>query len=247
MPLYHSDAFVLRTYKVGETDQIVVFFTRELGKIRAVVRRSHRWQRHTAGYYQPLMLLRVILFGYPQRALYRVNTVDVRQAFRPLHEDFDALRRGLYMTELLDVTTREREPLPEIFTLFTEALTLLQQMPASFLPVCLFEMRLLAAIGYTPQLSYCVRCSQKLHPQDCTFSPSLGGLLCTACAAKVVPAFPVTPATLAYLRRALADTSKGLAMLPCSAAMQQELENLLHAHLVARLGRELKSYPFLHL
>ena len=39
--LYRSAAFVLHTYKLAETDQIVVLFTQEFGKLRAVARRSH--------------------------------------------------------------------------------------------------------------------------------------------------------------------------------------------------------------
>ena len=34
MPLYTADALVLRTYKLGEADRIVVFLTRDRGKKR---------------------------------------------------------------------------------------------------------------------------------------------------------------------------------------------------------------------
>src|SRR5712692_8135320 len=110
--LYRSDAFVLRTYKLGETDQIVVLFTRDFGKLRAVVRRSHSPRRYTASYYQPLMLLSAIVFGRPGQSLYYMQSVDIVQALRPLHEDFLLLRYGLYITELIDVATHEREPAP---------------------------------------------------------------------------------------------------------------------------------------
>ena len=36
MPLYTADALVLRTYKLGEADRIVVFLTRDRGKKRGV-------------------------------------------------------------------------------------------------------------------------------------------------------------------------------------------------------------------
>jgi hypothetical protein len=57
----------------------------------------------------------------------------------------------------------------------------------------------------------------------------------------------VSPEALTYLRQAL-DDDTGLAPLTQPAAtVQQELEQLLHAHLTFCLGRELKSYAFLHL
>ena len=36
MPQYRDDAIVLRTYKLGEADRIIVLLTRTRGKVRAV-------------------------------------------------------------------------------------------------------------------------------------------------------------------------------------------------------------------
>ena len=87
MALYRSDAFVLRTYKLGESDQIVVLFTETYGKVRAVARRSRSTRRQTASYYQPLMLLHVILFGRPAQPACQGRTIKAigtraRQAIR---------------------------------------------------------------------------------------------------------------------------------------------------------------------
>ena len=38
MPLYTGDALILRTYKLGEADRIVVFLTRDRGKKRGVAK-----------------------------------------------------------------------------------------------------------------------------------------------------------------------------------------------------------------
>jgi DNA repair protein RecO (recombination protein O) len=245
--LYQSDAFVLRTYQLGEADQIVVFFTRDFGKLRAVARRSHSLRRHSASYCQPLMLLQAILFGRPTQALYRINTVDIVQTFRGLQEDFERLRCGLYMTELLDVTTHEREPLPELFALFQLALEQLLQTTHTALLLRQFELRLLGIIGYTPQVLYCARCAGELRPYERTFSPLLGGLLCSTCAPEVRQTLLISPATRAYLCGVIDSAATEFTTGALDPPAQQELETLLHLHLTARLGRELKSYAFLHL
>jgi len=245
--LYRSDALVLHTYKLGETDQIVVLFTRDFGKLRAVGRRSHSPRRHTASYYQPLMLLNTIVFGRPGQPLYRLQSVDMVQAFRPLHEDFNLLRCGLYMTELVDVATHEREPVPELFALFHHSLEQLTQTADSVLLLRLFELRLSMTTGYTPQLLYCAHCTNDLQPQACTFSPRLGGLLCPACAATARQTFTVSPEAIAYLRLAMEEDMAVPPPTPLSATAQRDVERLLHAHLTYCLGRELKSYAFLHL
>lgn len=247
MALYRSDAFVLHTYKLGEADQIVVLFTQDFGKLRAVARRSHSPRRHTASYYQPLMLLNAIVYGRPGQSLYRMHSVDILQAFRPLHEDFGLLRCGLYMTELIDVATHEREPALELFTLLHQGLEQLAQAPSPTMLLRLFELRLLMVIGYTPQLLSCAQCARDLHEPERTFSPRLGGILCAVCAATVRQTLTVSPEALTYLRLALAGASTVASLTPLAATTQQELEQLLHAHLTCCLGRELKSYAFLHL
>lgn len=248
MALYQSEAFVLRTYKLGEADQIIVLFTRDYGKLRVVARQSHSPRRYTAGYYQPLMLLRAIVYGRPTQALYRTHTVDIIESFRALRDDFDLLRCGLYMTELIDVTTHEREPAPELFALLHEALQQLLHMPAPDMLLRLFELRLLTIIGYTPQLLSCARCDAVLPPHAHTFSAQFGGLLCTSCVGEVRQTLTVSPATLAYLRRIVLEEDDDAVPAPLlDAGAQQELERLLHLHLTSCLGRELKSYAFLHL
>ena len=67
------------------------------------------------------------------------------------------------------------------------------------------------------------------------------------CASTVRQTFTISPEALTYLRRALADDTTVAAPTPLAATVQQELERLLHAHLTFCLGRELKSYAFLHL
>ena len=42
MPVYTTEALVLRTYKLGEADRIVVFLTRDRGKKRGVAKGARR-------------------------------------------------------------------------------------------------------------------------------------------------------------------------------------------------------------
>ena len=48
MPLYTAEALILRTYKLGEADRIVVFLTRDRGKKRGVAKAARR-SKSTSG------------------------------------------------------------------------------------------------------------------------------------------------------------------------------------------------------
>lgn len=248
MPLYQSQAFVLRTYKLGENDQIVVFFTQEYGKIRAVGRRSHSPRRRLSNYCQPLCLLNTILFGRPAQSLLRINSVDIVQPFRSLQADFTSLRSGLYLTELVDVATRENQPLPELFALMHWGLDQLTEVERLAPLLRLFEVRLLMLMGYTPQLIFCARCMGDLSSvSQGWFSPYLGGLICATCTSSMQQTIQVSGATVDLLRLMIDNDSEVCLDRSSEPEIEVELENLLHAHLIARLGRELKSYAFLQL
>jgi DNA repair protein RecO (recombination protein O) len=102
-------------------------------------------------------------------------------------------------------------------------------------------------IGYTPQLFACVRCAKALAAHETAFSPALGGLICRACLLDKPQAVTLSAEAVAYLRQGVMSGGEAVPLLPEQAEVSQEIETVLHQHLTARLGRELKSYAFLHL
>src|SRR5512136_166407 len=76
MPLYTTDAVVLRTYKLGESDRIVVFLTRDRGKKRGVARGARNSRRRFGGALEPLTRVRVAYFEKETRELVQLNFAD---------------------------------------------------------------------------------------------------------------------------------------------------------------------------
>ena len=72
-------------------------------------------------------------------------------------------------------------------------------------------------------------------------------LLCPACATTARQTFTVSPEAIAYLRLAMEEDTAVPPPTPLTATAQRDVERLLHSHLTFCLGRELKSYAFLHL
>ena len=75
MPLYTAEALVLRTYKLGEADRIVVFLTRDRGKKRGVAKgAAGRGPVH--GRAEPLTEVRVAYFESERRELVGLNYTE---------------------------------------------------------------------------------------------------------------------------------------------------------------------------
>ena len=69
MPLYTADALILRTYKLGESDRIVVFLTRDRGKKRGVAKNARQSRPRFGGALEPLTYGRVGYFEQERREL----------------------------------------------------------------------------------------------------------------------------------------------------------------------------------
>jgi len=108
VPLYTADALVLRTYKLGEADRIVVFLTRDRGKKRGVAKGARRARSRFTGALEPLTEVQVAYFEKERRELVGLNYAETRRS--PLKFDNqDALGYVSYFAELLDEWAQEAD------------------------------------------------------------------------------------------------------------------------------------------
>ena len=138
MPLYTADALILRTYKLGEADRIVVFLTRDRGKKRGVAKGARRPRSRFAAALEPMTEARVAYFEKERRELVGLNYAEpVRSPMAlvggptgpPLHTlgdrrgapsgafTFDALGYIGYFAELLDEWAQEADADDRLFRL----------------------------------------------------------------------------------------------------------------------------------
>ena len=80
MPVYTSDALILRTYKLAEADRIVVFLTRDRGKKRGVAKGARRARSRFTGTLEALTRASVAYYERELRDLVRINYVEPQQS-----------------------------------------------------------------------------------------------------------------------------------------------------------------------
>jgi len=116
MPLYTTDALILRTYKLGESDRIVVFLTRDRGKKRGVAKNARQSRRRFGGALEPLTCGRLAYFERERRDMVRLDYVE--QTRSPLSAaDGEALGYASYFAELIDEWAQEGDPNEALFRL----------------------------------------------------------------------------------------------------------------------------------
>jgi DNA repair protein RecO (recombination protein O) len=135
--LYTADALILRTYKLGEADRIVVFLTRDRGKKRGVAKGARRSRSRFVGALEPMTEVRVAYFETERRELVGLNYAEpVRSplallglasgsataASRRSAPDPHALGYVGYFAELLDEWAQEADADERLYRLGTSML-----------------------------------------------------------------------------------------------------------------------------
>jgi len=116
MPLYTSDALILRTYKLGESDRIVVFLTRDRGKKRGVAKNARQSRRRFGGALEPMTTGRVGYVERERRELVRLDYVEpVRSPMAAAQGE--ALGYVGYFAELIDEWAQDDDPNEPLFRL----------------------------------------------------------------------------------------------------------------------------------
>ena len=116
MPLHTTDALILRTYRLGESDRIVVFLTRDRGKKRGVAKNARQSRRRFGGGLEPMTCGRVAYVERERRDLVLLNYVEPTRS--PLAAaDGDALGYAGYFAELIDEWAQEADPNETLFRL----------------------------------------------------------------------------------------------------------------------------------
>jgi len=121
MPLYTAEALVLRTYKLGEADRIVVFLTRDRGKKRGVAPNARKSRKRFGAALEPLTEVRVSYFEKERRELVGLNYAEPVRS--PLSASSpEALGYSHYFAELIDEWAAEADVDERLYRLGTSAL-----------------------------------------------------------------------------------------------------------------------------
>jgi DNA repair protein RecO (recombination protein O) len=245
-------AIVLRHADWGEADRLVTLFTREQGKMRAIVKGARKITSRKAGHLEPFTQVKLQLAR--GRDLFIVTQADTVDAYLPLRENLVLTGYTSYVVELLDRFVYEQEGAnPTLFRLLADSLKRLAGDGDTWLAVRYYEMRLLDFLGFRPQLFKCGNCGREIKAEDQFFSFSLGGVICSRCGQGLPHLKSISVETLKYLRHfqrsSYSEATRALPGLEARAekgrSIRAEAENLMQAYFTYLLERELNSPGFL--
>jgi len=245
--VYKTEAIVLKRTSLGEADNIITFYTPNLGKLRAVAKGVRRPKSKLGGHLDLLTQSSLLLAqGQNLDVITQSQTIE---SFLPLKSDLWRTSCAIYVAELADQFTVEQvENYPVYMLLETTLLWLCEarsEADANELVLRYFELHLLSHLGYQPELYQCLSCRSPLAPERNFFSASGGGVMCPNCARKEQLVRPVSADAIKVMRFLLKNDFASASRLRVSPELTRELEQLMRAYIRYLLERDVKSAGFL--
>ena len=236
------EAIVLNHSDWGEADRLLVLFTRELGKIRAVVKGARKMRSRKAGHLEPFT--RVDLLLARGRDLWIVTQAEMNDAYQPLRENLEKTAYAAYVVELIDRFTYEEGQNQPLYRLLRNTLQRVANETDPYLAIRYYEVRCLDLMGFRPNLFECVNCGKEIQAENQYFSFLQGGVLCPRCGIGAA-AVPVSMRVLKYFRYFQRSSYADAKIAPVPGTVREELETLIQKYLSYLLEREINSTSFL--
>jgi DNA repair protein RecO (recombination protein O) len=240
---FRLDALILKHMDYGEADRIVVAFSNERGKIRAIAKGVRKIHSRKAGHLEPFIYSR--LFLAQGRDMPIITQAQMVEAFNGLRNNLVKIGYASYVIELLDRFSSEDGANHSLFRLSLETLHHLENLDDHFAVIQYFELHMLALQGFKPELFNCVRCREKILAEDQYFSAELGGVLCPKDGALIPGAQSVSMTALKYLRHFQRSEFIEASRVRIDHRIREEMSSLTRHYITFLLERKLNSPDFI--
>jgi DNA repair protein RecO (recombination protein O) len=171
------EALVVGGVDYGEADRVVHLLSRE-GRVTVFAHGAKTSKRRFQGALEPFTTIRASLSESKKKkgGMPTLANAMVTAARLPLRRDLKTIALASYVAELSSKVAPEGEPSIGIFELARDVLDHLSSHEPTMAVRRAFELRLIAEIGYRPELVYCVECG--VRPERAFLDLVRGGLLC---------------------------------------------------------------------
>ncbi len=242
MGLYKTYGIVLGHRDLGEADKILTIFSPNHGKLHAVAKGVRRPRNRLIGGTQ--------LFSFSDFLIMKGRNLDVisqcelKESFHEIRSNLERMAYGSFFAEMIRATTPIEEKNSELFRFFLKTLYVLTNWTCYETLSRIFEIKLMAIQGFTPQISQCAACGSKLT-DEMKFSPALGGVICKKCFDKDREAVIIDKNTLYTMHIMLKKTYEALANLNISCKINTQLKKSLHLFIQNQLDYKFKTLKFI--
>ena len=170
---------VINKYPYRESSDVVVLFTAEYGKIKAVAKGRRRPGSRLGAALENFCLSEIVLYLSRDRELQIVKEAQLLDPHAELARNYRLLLGASYISELLERATEVFSPNRALLELALTSLKLIPESDDLKKLLAAFLLKALSHLGHMPVLDRCTVC--KSREKLLYFSVEKGGVLCENC------------------------------------------------------------------
>jgi DNA repair protein RecO (recombination protein O) len=234
---------VLRRRDFGEADRLLTMLTDRYGKIRVIAKGTRRTRSRLGGHLEPYARTNVLVAR--GRNLDIVTQAQVVASMPRLRSNESSIAYAAHWAELADLLMVEQQENRAAYLALVRALTSLEHGRDQQLTSRIYELELLTAAGFRPELFYCTSCGAPIEPGANGISLEAGGVVCPRCHAAEPRSVDISNSALRVLRAISRGEGERLHDRAMSIELQAEIEQIVIDYLRSVLERDLHAYRVL--
>jgi len=182
MSVLTSEAVVLRTWPVHESDLLVSFFTRDYGRLKGMAKAALKSRKRFGGALEPMTLTRAWFAERPRQELVRLDQLEILRS--PLSTAVDQTRMAVlsFFAEVIDEALPERDPQATVFRLLASVLeqtsAVESEIVQPWMALTYFSLWMTRLMGLLPDIGHCMVCGDTLGTGKVRFNAYADGLFC---------------------------------------------------------------------
>ncbi len=247
MAIQKSESIVLRKRDFKETSSIVVFYTREFGKINGIVKDTKRHaSRDYNGSFETFSYNNIVFYEKRRGNLDIISQGELVDYFDLIRKSLEKTAYASYLIELVDKFTELNDKNEAVFNLLLESLRALSAIGEGDNERLrlVFDVKLLHLSGFMPRLDTCGSCGKRLNGEG-HFNIYHGSLICNRCIKRGDEKFEICKGTVASLNY-IKETELGRVFrLKVTSGVSDEMTYLINRLILSHTGRNLRSLEFL--
>ena len=212
-----TEAVVLSKLDYGDTSKIVTLYTKDYGKLSAIIKGGRSSKSKIGSIVDPLNHIQIVLYKKDTREIQIISSADLINHFRNVKENLEKLKYSQSVIELLKKLTVEHEINHKLFKGTVRILTLLDtsnEHPA--VTFGRYFVFFLSELGYAIQIDSCSVCGKTyLGKKELSYNFELG-ILCDSCRSNHLESAQISPELFNYL--ICLKTGKKIELLNISVA-----------------------------
>ncbi len=240
MGLIKTKGIVIGVANSADNDKILTMLTPDLGKISVFCKSAKKSKSALLNVAEYLAFSELIIYKSANDN-YSINSAEVIEVFYNLRTDIEKLNYATTISKMIYDVTQENEPAVQILQLFLNTLFVISETEKNMdLVLSIFQIRLLAIIGFLPNVAKCINCGTPMLEEmnEFYFSIKDDGVKCEVCKRIDKSVIHLSKTAFSALIYVLSCDSKKLFSFEIPKDAIEELKLLTKIYTMQKLEKE---------